>query len=83
MDDPVNEMIGILALVGNRRVSSDAVDKIMCEGDVVALSGRTDQPDRIAQRIAGSMDFGAQAATRATQALGIRPPFTRRAPAAC
>jgi hypothetical protein len=49
----------------------------------VALSGRADQPNRIAERIAGGVDFGAQAAARPAQALGMRPPFCRRAPAAC
>jgi hypothetical protein len=55
----------------------------MREGDVVALAWRADQAHRIAERIAGGVDFGAQAAAGATKALGIRPPFCRRAPAAC
>jgi hypothetical protein len=29
------------------------------------------------------VDLGAQSAAGATEALGIRPPFLRRAPAAC
>jgi hypothetical protein len=53
------------------------------EGDVVALAWRADQAHRIAKRIAGGVDFGAQAPAGATKALGIRPPFCRRAPAAC
>jgi hypothetical protein len=52
------------------------------EGDVVALPGRADQTHRIAKRIASGVDFGAQAAAGAAKALGIRPPFCRRAPAA-
>jgi hypothetical protein len=55
----------------------------MREGDVVALPGRPDQTDRIAQRIASGVDFGAQPAPRPAQALGICPPFSLRAPAAC
>lgn len=31
----------------------------------------------------GGMDLGAQPASGPTQALGIRPPFCLRAPAAC
>jgi hypothetical protein len=53
------------------------------EGDVVALAGRADQAHRIAQGVARGVDFRAQAAAGATKALGIRPPFCRRAPAAC
>jgi hypothetical protein len=76
-------MIGVVALVGDRDVRGEALDQLMGEGDVVALAWRADQAHRIAQSIAGGMDFGAQAATGATKALGIRPPFCRRAPAAC
>jgi hypothetical protein len=76
-------MVGVIALVGNGASRLEAVDQFMREGDVVALSGARDQADRIAERIACSMDLGAQAAARPAQALGIRPPFDRRAPAAC
>lgn len=76
-------MIGVITLVGNGASCLEAVDQIMSEGDVVALSGARDEADRIAERIACRMDFGAQAAARPAQALGIRPPFDRRAPAAC
>jgi hypothetical protein len=76
-------MVGVVALIGNRRAGVEAVDKIMGKGNVVALAGSTDQADRIAKRIAGGMDFGAQPAPRPAQALGIRPPFSLRAPVAC
>jgi hypothetical protein len=48
----------------------------------VALARRADEADRKSQRITGGVDFGAQAATGAAQALGIRPPLALRAPAA-
>jgi hypothetical protein len=89
-DDPgacfsnfVAQVIGVVALVGNHGPSVEPVDKIMRDGDVIALPRRGDQTDRIAERIAGGVDFGAQSASRPAQALGIRPPFTLRAPAAC
>lgn len=78
--NPVGEMVGIVSLVGEGRAGLDTVDQLMGEGDVVALAGRGDQSDRKPER---GMDFGAQAAARPTQALGIRPPFALRAPAAC
>ncbi len=81
--DTVNQMICVIAFVGERRLRLDGLDEFMGESDVVALSGAGDQADRVAQRIAGGMDLGAQSATRATQAMGIRPPFSLRAPAAC
>ena len=76
-------MIGVVALVGDRDVCGETVDQFVREGDVVALPWRADQAHRIAERVASGVDFGAQAATGATKALGIRPPFSRRAPAAC
>ena len=83
LNDALDEMVGVIALVGNGRAGVEAVDKIMGKGNVVALAGSADQTDRIAKRIAGGMDFGAQATPRPAQALGIRPPFSLRAPAAC
>ena len=72
-----------------RRSISDGDDRSRhdhwppAESNVVALAWRADQAHRIAQRIAGGVDFGAQAAAGTTKTLGIRPPFSRRAPAAC
>jgi hypothetical protein len=83
LGDPVDEMVGVIALVGDGRARGDAVDKIMREGDVIALARGADQSDRIAKRIAGGVDFSAQPAARPAQALGICPPFALRAPAAC
>ena len=81
--DPVGKVIGIVSFVGDCHFGLDAVDQIVGEGDVVALSGRGDQANGKAERLGGGMDLGAQAATRPAQALGIRPPLTLRAPAAC
>jgi hypothetical protein len=53
-------LIGVVALVGDRDVRGEAFDKFVSEGDVVALAWRADQPHRIAKRIAGGVDFGAQ-----------------------
>ena len=81
--DPVAEVIGVLTLIGDGGIRDEAFDQIMREGDVVALAWRTDQPNRIAKRIASSVDFRAQSAARPAQPLGIGPPFSVRAPAAC
>ena len=81
--NPVGEMVGIVSLVGEGCLGLDTVDQVMGEGDVVALAGRADQTDGQSERLGSGMDLGAQAAARPTQALGIRPPFALRAPAAC
>jgi hypothetical protein len=57
--DLVAQMIGVVALVGDRGVRGEALDQLMREGDVVALAWRADQAHRIAERIASSVDFGA------------------------
>ena len=46
IDDPAGEMIGVVSLVGDCRFGLDAVDQVVGEGDVVALSRRSDQADR-------------------------------------
>ena len=76
-------MIGVVALVADRSARIEAIDKLMCEDNVVSLPRRADQAKRIAERVTGGVDLGAQAASRPAQALGIRPPFSLRAPAAC
>ena len=81
--DPFGEMIRIVTFVGDRGIGGETVDQLMGKSDVVALSRRPDQTDRKTKSFGGSMDFGAQAATRPAKTLGIRPPLTLRAPAAC
>ena len=80
--DLVAQMISIIAFVSKNRLRFEAVDEIMRQSDVIALPRRPDQADRKTQRFC-RMDLRAQSAARPTQALGIRPPFSLRAPAAC
>ena len=47
-------MAGVVALVGDRGPSIEAIDEIMSKSDVVALSGAGDEADRIADCIANS-----------------------------
>jgi hypothetical protein len=54
-----HKVIGVVALVGDGDVRGEAFDQLVSEGDVVALAWRADQAHRIAQRIAGGVDFGA------------------------
>ena len=77
------EAVRVIALVGQDVVGLEAVDQVFGAADVALLAGADQQPQRIAQAIGGGMDLGAQAAAGTAQALGMRPPFSRRAPAAC
>jgi len=81
--DLIAQMIGVVALIADRGARIEALDKVMCEGDIVTLPGRTNQAERITERVTRGVDLGAQPASRPAQALGIRPPFSLRAPAAC
>lgn len=83
LGDLVEEMIGAIAFVGHCVLCLETVDKFMRIGEVVALPRTCDQANRKPECIACGVDFSAQAAARPSQALGIRPPFDRRAPAAC
>jgi hypothetical protein len=59
IDDPAGEMVGVVSLVGDCCFGFDAVDQVVGEGDVVALSGRSDQADRKPERLGGGVDLGA------------------------
>ena len=80
---PVDEMIGVVSLVGDSGLGVDVIDQVVGKGDVVALAGRTNQAQGEAERLGSGVDLGTQAAARAAQTLGIRPPLILRAPAAC
>ena len=75
--------MGVLAFVGDHGGGGEPVDEFVRMSDIVFLSGTADQPDRIAQGVSSGMDFGTQTTSGAAQSLGMRPPFFRRAPAAC
>jgi hypothetical protein len=77
------EVVGVVTLVGEHMAGSEAIDQRCGLADVAGLAGAAEQPNRIAQAVGASVDLGAQAAAGAAQALGMRPPFCRRAPAAC
>ena len=83
IDDGLDEMVGVVTLVGDDGISVEPFDQVMGQGDVIALTRCTDEANGKSQSITGGMDFGAQASARPAQALGIRPPFSLRAPAAC
>lgn len=71
------------SLYQRARFCGKALNEVVSQGDVVALPGAGDQPDRIAERIAGCVDFCAEAAARPAKTLGVRSPLFLRAPAAC
>ena len=77
------QVVGIIALISQDGAGLQAVNEFVRTGDVIFLAWASDQPDWIAKCVAGGMDFGAQTTPGATKALGMRPPFTWRAPAAC
>ena len=80
--DPT-QVVGIVSFVGDHGFRLEAVDQLAAACDVVALARPEQQANRVAKRVGGCMDFGAQAAARAPQPLSIGSPSTFRAPAAC
>lgn len=57
--DPVAQMVGVVALVGQEGVGFDPFDKFVRQGDVVALPRTGDQADRKTEGFGRGMDFRA------------------------
>jgi len=79
----VAQVAGVVSLVGDHGIWFEAVQQFVAARHVVALSRPEQQAHRVAQRVGGRVYLCAQAATGTAKPLGIRPPFDRRAPAAC
>lgn len=82
IEDGVVQPVGIIGAIGQHMLGVQAVDQGFGLADIAVLPGRADETHGVAERFDGSMELGGQAAFGATQALGIRPPFSLRAPAA-
>ena len=76
-------MISLVTFVGEKSLGFDPVDKFVRQGDVVSLARSRNQSDGKTEGLCRGMDFRAQSAARRAKTLGIRPPFSLRAPAAC
>ena len=83
VSDGLVQVVGVVALIGDHGFRLEASDQLVAAGGIMALTWSEQQAHRVAKRIRGGMDFGAQAAAGAAQSLSIRPPFAMRAPAAC
>ena len=82
VEDGIVQPIGIIGTVGEHMARQQTVDQSFGLADIAALSGRADEAHGVAKRFYGGMDLSGQPALGAAQALGIRPPFSLRAPAA-
>ena len=83
IENGVVKIVGGVSPVGDDIGTGDFLDQFQRPFYVALLTGTGEQSRRISQRVGGGMDFRAQATARTSQALGFRPPFFRRAPAAC
>lgn len=57
--DPAAQMISVIAFVSKNGLRLEAVDKFVCQSDVVALSWRSDQADRQAKCLRRGVNFRA------------------------
>jgi hypothetical protein len=73
--DGVHSPLPIVTLVRQNVNRLQAFKKRLDLGDVVALAAGQDEANRIAQRIGGGMNFGAQAAFRPSQRVSFKPVF--------
>jgi hypothetical protein len=74
--------IGVIALVADRGLHLEALNEVMSEGEVVALTGAADQADGKSKRIGGGMDLVLRPSRNRPRPWASAPLFLR-APAAC
>jgi len=72
--------VGVICLIGDDVLGREAFNQGFGLRAVVDLAGSEKKADRIAERIDGDVDLGAQPAARAAERLNVGPPFP---PAAC
>jgi len=82
VENDIVQAVGVIGAIGQYIVGIKAVDQRFSLSDIAILPRRADQAQGIAQSLDGGMDFGGQPSFGPAQALGIRPPFSLRAPAA-
>lgn len=73
--DGVERALTVIAFVGYNMARLQPVKQRLDLGDVVALAAGQDEADRIAKRVGGGMDLGAQAAFRPSQRVSLKPVF--------
>src|SRR5262249_16921452 len=79
--EPLDERIGVVALVGYHSVGREVFEQRLGLRYIVNLPPRGGERDWIAERIAGPVDFRRQSATRAADCLILAVFFW--APALC
>ena len=77
------EVFGVIGRVGDGGLGGEAREQFRAAPHLALLAWPADQAHGIAEGVGDGVKLGAQAAARAAQPLGIRPPFSWRAPAAC
>lgn len=82
VENGIVQAVGVIGSIGQHIGGIETVDQSLGLADVAALSRRADQTQGIAQSLDGGMYLGRQPAFGPAQALGMRPPFSLRAPAA-
>lgn len=71
----IHGALAIIAFVGQNPVCAQPFEQWLDLGDVIALSTRENEANRIAQRIGCGMDLGAQPAFGASQRVSFKPIF--------
>lgn len=64
-NDEPDEIVGIIAFIGNQALKIKVDDQGFGLGDVVALPSGQDKAERVAQAIDTDVNFGAEAASTA------------------
>ena len=83
LQDCVMEVLCVIGPVSDHGLAGDVLDQVRSVEHITAMAGACDQADGIAKAVGGGVELGAEPAFRTAKTLGIRPPFSFRAPLAC
>lgn len=83
IQDRIVEMFSVIGSVGDDGLAGDVLDQGRGIQNITAMTRAGDQADGITEAVGCRVEFGAKASFGPTKTLGIRPPFSVRAPLAC
>jgi hypothetical protein len=69
LGEAIDQSIGVVCHVANQRLWIDLLEQRLCADEIVGLSWREQELDRIAESIDEGMNFGAQSAAGSTDRL--------------
>ena len=83
LQDRVMKVFGIVGAIRDHCAAGNTFDQRRAKQPFAAMTWAGDQADGVVEAVGGRVELGSQPAFRPAKTLGIRPPFSFRAPLAC